>query len=121
MKQRCYNSNNKDYPDYGERGITICREWKNDFKAFYDWAINNGYAENLEIERIDNNENYEPSNCKWATRKEQNNNTRHNHYIELNGEIHTMKEWAKIIGLSYQTLSSRINKLHWNIEKALTK
>ena len=119
MKSRCYNKNNKDYADYGGRGITIYPEWRNSFIAFYNWAMSNGYNEPLEIDRIDNSGNYEPSNCRWVTRKEQNNNTRHNHLITFNGETHTMKEWANIKNIPYTTLASRINILHWDIEKAL--
>ena len=80
-----------DYKNYGARGIKICDEWKNDFKAFYDWAMSNGYADNLTIDRIDVNGNYEPSNCRWVTKEIQNKNTRRNINITYNGKTHNVR------------------------------
>lgn len=121
MKERTMKEYNKKYKNYGGRGIKICDEWLNDFKTFYEWAISNGYEEGLTIDRIDVNGNYEPSNCRWATIKEQQNNRRNNHNITYNGETHTMKQWAEKLGINYKTLERRINAYHLPIEKALIK
>ena len=74
MKQRCYNPNHKAWSYYGGRGISVCDEWKNSFSSFMDWSLKNGYAENLSIDRMDGEGNYEPSNCRWVTQSEQNRN-----------------------------------------------
>lgn len=79
MKQRCFYKNHVRYHRYGARGITVCDEWKNDFQAFYDWSMSHGYADDLTIDRINNDGNYEPSNCRWATPKEQYKN-QSNHF-----------------------------------------
>ncbi|MBQ6906195.1 MAG: hypothetical protein IJN75_04165 [Clostridia bacterium] len=119
MKQRCYNPKYHNYPRYGGRGIVICEAWKNDFISFQEWAIANGYSDELTIDRIDVNGNYEPSNCRWATQKTQCNNKRNNRFIEYNGETHTLQEWAQKIGICHTTLIERIKR--WgSIEEALT-
>ena len=76
MKERCFNQNASNYHNYGGRGITVCDEWRSNYVAFRNWALENGYADNLSIDRINVNGNYEPNNCRWATSKEQNNNKR---------------------------------------------
>lgn len=118
MKERCLNNNATHYEFYGGRGITICNEWKKDFMSFYNWAINNGYNDNLTIDRINVNGNYEPQNCRWITIKEQANNRRSNHLITYNKETHTMMEWAEIFNINYDTLRFRL-KRGWSIEKVL--
>ena len=100
----------KSYKDYGGRGIKVCEEWKNDFYVFKEWALNNGYNDNLTIERIDNNQNYCPENCKWIPREEQSRNQRSNIILEYNGETHIAAEWANIMGIKHSTIYKRISK-----------
>jgi hypothetical protein len=120
MKQRCYNINHKNYQHYGGRGIIICEEWKNSFENFYNWAINNGYNDNLSIDRIDVNGNYEPINCRWVDMKTQQNNKRNNHNVEIDGEIHTIAEWSKLNNIDTHTISSRVHRNHWDPIDAVT-
>ena len=118
--QRCTNPNNQKYYCYGARGVKVCSEWLHDFQAFYDWAMSNGYADNLTIDRIDVNGNYEPSNCRWVDIKSQMNNMRKNVMIEYNGKTQTLAQWADEMNIPYKTLHKRI-KDGWDIEKALTQ
>lgn len=119
MKSRCYNEKAEKYKDYGARGITVCDEWLHNFQAFYEWAMANGYEENLTIDRKDVNGNYEPSNCRWSTTKEQANNKRTNRYITYNGETHTLAEWAEIRGITQSALRHRLAR-GWALDKALS-
>lgn len=112
MKRRCYEENNKDYFRYGGRGIIVCFEWmdkNNGFMNFYNWAMQNGYDDTLTLDRIDVNGNYEPSNCKWSTIKEQNTNTRVNRFITYRGETKTLSQWAEEYEMIPETLSYRLN------------
>ena len=95
---------------YGGRGIKVCEEWSKNSKNFYNWAMANGYKDDLTIDRIDVNGNYEPSNCRWATYKEQANNTRRNHFVEVNGEKRTIAQWADFYGISYYECMKRLLK-----------
>jgi hypothetical protein len=120
MKKRCYNEKCPDFKNYGGRGITVCDEWRNDFKAFYDWSISHGWKKDLYIDRIDNDGNYDPSNCRWTTMTVQANNTRHIHAITYNGKTQSMMDWCRELDLDYYTVRSRINNYNWSIERAFT-
>lgn len=121
MKTRCFNSNEKCYKHYGGRGISVCDEWKDDFGAFYDWSISNGYKDGLSIERKNVNENYEPNNCEWITIKEQAANKRNTLYVEIHGERKRLKEWCEIYGVNYKTVYQRIFIYGFEPLEALTK
>lgn len=110
MKQRCNNPNNKDYKNYGARGISICAEWLNDFNRFYLWAVESGYKIGMTIDRIDCNKGYFPDNCRWATMKEQQSNKRTNVYVNVNGDIVTMAEASRKTGLSESAIWDRVNR-----------
>lgn len=120
MRQRCFNPNDHSYRYYGAKGITICEEW-NDFLAFKQWALENGYKDNLTIDRIDVYGNYEPSNCRWSDSYTQANNKTTSRYLEYNGKKQTITQWAKELNIPMETLYRRVTKLNWDIESALTK
>lgn len=121
MKRRCYNPKSKFYKDYGARGIKVCDEWmdkKNGHANFQKWAIENGWKEFLSIDRIDVNGNYEPSNCRWATQKEQANNRRNNVYATIHGVTKTAQEWAEQVGITERAFVSRLN-YGWDEDRLL--
>lgn len=119
MHDRCYNIKSSAYKNYGNRGIIICDKWKNDFMSFYEWAMNNGYSDELTIDRINVNGNYEPSNCRWVNRKFQANNRRNNNIITYNNESLTISEWADKINMNRSTFANRLSS-GWNVEKSIT-
>ena len=120
MKNRCTYKGAINWHLYGGRGISVCEEWKNDFANFRDWAIANGYSDELQLDRIDNNGNYEPGNCKWSNRSEQGNNRRTCKYITINGETKTVSEWCRINGVNRSAAYNRIAR-GWDAEKAVTE
>lgn len=119
MIDRCYKPQKSNYKYYGGKGVKVCEEWKIEYLSFYEWAMSHGYKQGLQIDRIDNQKDYCPENCRWATKLEQENNKTTNIRIEYKGETHTMTEWARIAGLTNSCLGARLRK-GWAVEKALT-
>lgn len=118
--KRCELKSSKDFPRYGGRGITVFDGWKESFEAFRDWALSHGYRDDLTIDRIDVNGNYEPSNCRWVSSKQQAQNRRNNRLITFKGETLCLTEWARRLNCSHETLHSRL-KNGWELERALTQ
>lgn len=114
MKYRCKKS-----AYYTRRGITIHREWLINFQSFYNWAMSNGYNDNLTLDRINNEGNYEPSNCRWVTLETQANNKSNNHYGMVFGEKLTIAEASKKYDINYSTLRSRVNREGMTLEDAV--
>lgn len=120
MMDRCSNKNAVGYKHYGGKGIQVCDEWK-DSTAFIKWALANGYRDDLTIDRIDSNKNYEPDNCRWADWKVQANNTSRNHYLTINGETKTLAQWAEYYGVPYKYVHKRTRDLGWSFEDAVSR
>ena len=120
MRNRCENQNIPQYRDWGGREIIVCEEWKTDFNKFYEWVMSNGYSENLSIDRIDNDGDYCPENCRWTTSKEQALNRKSNSFITHNGVTKHISEWDKDIGSKKSgRVRARLNA-GWSIEDAVT-
>ena len=119
MIERCEYKKHPWYSNYGGSGISVCPEW-HDYIAFRNWALSNGYKDGLTIDRIDNERGYDPSNCRWSTMKEQQNNKRNNHRLHWNGECKTISEWSEITGIKKTTIKERV-KAGWSISDVLTK
>lgn len=118
MRQRCRDKNIREAKIYVEKGIKVCHEWSN-YLTFREWALSAGYEEGLTLDRINNDGDYEPSNCRWVDYKVQANNKSSNRRITFNGETKTMSEWADFMGIPKDTLKRRIYQ-GWSVEKALT-
>lgn len=132
MKRRCYCPKYRYFKNYGGRGITVCDEWLDTeriniahrvnptkgFLAFKEWALSNDYADNLTLDRIDNNKGYSPENCRWVTPKVQNNNRRNNIVIQYKGETKTLHQWCDTLNLVYSKIFQRLYRLHWSVEEA---
>jgi hypothetical protein len=121
IKGRCYDCKNISYKYYGLKGIKMCKEWLEDFKSFYNWAISSGWEKRMQIDRRDYKGDYEPNNCRIVTPEYNNRNKSDNRILEFNGEKMCVSEWAKKVGISRSLISDRINKLNWSVEDSLTK
>lgn len=110
MKSRCYRLSNPAYLRYGGRGIKVCDEWFDNVESFYRWSIENGYSEDLTIDRIDNNKGYSPDNCRWADKKTQANNNSRNAKVTYNGQTMNKIQWAEYLGVRPGLMYSRFDK-----------
>ncbi len=117
MKKRCYDPSRPYYRHYGGRGIVVCDSWKNSFQNFF--ADMGERPVGLTLDRVDNDGNYEPSNCRWATRKQQSNNTRRTHFVTVNGEARSLMQWSEQLGISYSSIKRRL-RAGWSEEEACT-
>jgi hypothetical protein len=127
MYSRCYDQSNRDYKYYGIRGIKLCDEWNKDvvgkkhsMENFYKWAMKNGYKKGLTIDRKNNNGNYEPLNCRWATMQTQSNNRRNNHFVYFKNERLTISQLARKYHVNRDLLKGRLQR-NWDVEKAITE
>lgn len=120
MKQRCESSGRRDSKYYHDKGIRYCESWK-DYNKFQEWALSNGYDDDLTLDRIDNSKNYSPENCRWVTAQEQQRNKQNCRIYTYNGKTQTLSEWAIEYNIPFQTLASRIDKLGYTFENALKK
>ncbi len=119
LRERCNNPKDPMYPNYGGRGIKVCKRWQNSFINFFN-DVGLAPSKKHSIDRIDNNQDYKPGNCKWSTSFEQARNRRNNRLFSFNGETKCLPEWAEIYGLKSRFLYKRVVTNGWSIEKALT-
>jgi hypothetical protein len=107
MRYRCYGKGCDSYDRYGGRGIKVCDEWNGSFVPFRDWAMENGYTDELTLDRVDNDGNYEPGNCRWTTYQAQSENRKNTRWVEINGVTKTMAQWSYATGIHIATLHRR--------------
>lgn len=119
MRHRCQSTTDADYKNYGERGIAVCDEWQ-EYQAFKEWALSNGYADDLTIERVNVDDGYNPSNCKWIPKGEQTNNRRNTKYFTINGTRKTLSDWCKEYGQNGELVRARL-KYGFDIKDALER
>lgn len=121
MKERCYTVTATKYKNYGAKGIKVCSEWEHDAKAFFDWAMENGYADNLTIDRIDICGDYSPDNCRWVDLTAQANNRTNNVLISHNGEMISLSEFCRINNLHYKTFYQNYRTRHNSLEVSMQR
>ena len=119
MQARCEYKKHPHYHNYGGRGIVVCEDWR-DYLCFRKWALNNGYNNELTIDRVDNDGDYEPSNCRWISIKKQQNNKRNNRIITAHGESRTVSEWSGVTGIGKTTIKERLNA-GWSDEDSVSR
>lgn len=120
-KKRCNSNSPKIYPYYKGKGIVMCDEWKNDFMAFYKWSLENGYMDNLTLDRKENDKGYSPHNCRWIDRKGQSNNTTQNIVYFSNGIRVTLGEICDYFNLNYMTIYDRVRRKGISIQEAIRR
>lgn len=119
MKQRCNNPNSKPYKNYGARGIKVVPEWNESFEVFCNWSLSNGYQIGLQLDRIDNDGNYSPDNCRWITHADQQMNKQDKLYATIDGVTKRVHEWCKEYDINYQTVHTRHDTYGWDWERAI--
>jgi hypothetical protein len=119
MRSRCNNPKSTKFYLYGGKGIKVCDEWQNNFIAFYNWSIENGYNSKLTLDRIDGNKDYSATNCRWATFKEQSRNTTQTHFLAYENNTMCIEDWAIFLDIDSKMLRERIRR-GWSIKRALT-
>jgi hypothetical protein len=122
MKERCYNKNSENYLNYGGKGVTVCKEWRENFKSYHDWAIANGWRKGLNIDKDKSGGNiYSPETCEVMTSKENQNNRRDNIVVNYKGERLTLKQAADKYNVKYSVVWARYVELGWDIKESIEK